>query len=132
MLSKFLAGAYHLAGTPLVPGTPGYEEDDSMDDMEDSDDCGDDWHSVGGTPVNSPYKGAQNSPKRRASNKHRSRWLRLLAWVAGLLLNAFAVIVLQKRVNTGSALQATLEKVQGLKTITSEALASIRRAYSLS
>lgn len=132
MLSKFLAGAYHLAGTPLVPGTPGYEEDDSMDDMEDSDDCGDDWHSVGGTPVNSPYKGAQNSPKRRASNKHRSRWLRLLAWVAGLLLTAFAVIVLQKRVNTGSALQATLEKVQVLKTITSEALASIRRAYSLS
>ena len=64
MLGKFLAGAYHLAGTPLVPGAPGYEEEDDDFHIDDSDDDGDDWRSVGGTPMNSPNKGAQISPKR--------------------------------------------------------------------
>ena len=39
MLSRFLNGAYHLAATPLVPGTPGYAEaglSESMDDDEDN------------------------------------------------------------------------------------------------
>ena len=114
----------------MVPGAPGYEEEDDDFHIDDSDDDGDDWRSVGGTPMNSPNKGAQISPKRQVANKRSSRLLRLLAWVAGLFLTTAAVVVLQKRVNTDSALQFTLEMAQVLKTLTAEAVASIRRSYT--
>lgn len=124
VLNKFLAGAYHLAATPLVPGTPGYDEVD--DDMMGDSDSDEDMSQMSGSPYRSPMK----SPQKQRKPK-RSLWFSMLSWVLAIATIIAGVLVMQRSMKL-STIDSAVEKMGLFKALAMDTISSFRRNYKLS
>lgn len=122
-LNKFLAGAYHLAATPLVPGTPGFEEIE--EDMGDSD-SDEDMSHAGGSPYRSPTRSPQKQRKPKSS-----RWLSAFTWLVAIAIIVSGVIIMQRSMKL-SSIESVVEKLGLFKAIALDTIHNFRRNYKLS
>ena len=123
-LNKFLSGAYHLAATPLVPGTPGYEE--AEDDMMGDSDSDEDVSQMGGSPYRSPMK----SPQKQRRSKG-SRWFGVLTWIFPISIIIAGVLIMQRSMKL-STIESAVEKLGLFKALALDTISKFRRNYKLS
>jgi len=106
LLGRFARGAYHLAATPLVPGTPQYiaEGLDADDDDEFVDATGGD-DRLPSSPYASPTGGIQGAPKKK---KEKAGSGRVVLLVTFLLVGAAAIFTQQWLYHNQSSSSAQL------------------------
>jgi hypothetical protein len=133
LLNRFLAGAYHLAATPLVPGTPGYgdaDDPDADEGMVDSD--SEEELSING---GSPFRSPQRSPQKKSATPKRSLLVSLLRGISMSII-AMGVIVVGvvfvQRYSKSPTLESAFEKLNLIRAITMDVISNARNNYRLS